>query len=179
MFDHQLLPHSPKHPHSHSRPKITAETQRRREMPNALFPLCVSAPLRLKRAPATWTVWLGCVGRAPEGQPPPCGASPFTSCTPCFPPSRNCICIWGVAGGVLPPCIRVLKRKNKNHPIQTNSQKTKTLPNSSPKTSPKTIHSTLHQYVKSRPTNSLVLSTSSTNRGINLSLTSAEIFEGL
>ena len=102
-FDPQARSHSTPHLPSHSRPKFNAR----------------------RCAPATWSVWLGCEGRAPEGQPLPCGASPFPSCTLSSLPPRNCICMWGVAGGVLPQCIRALIRDFKNHPIQVNSQITK------------------------------------------------------
>jgi len=46
--------------------------------------LCDSSTLAPSQ-PATWTVWLGCEGRAPEGQPLPRGASPFIFLYPFLP----------------------------------------------------------------------------------------------
>jgi len=87
------------------RPNSTAElaeTPRRGEFQNTASPLCVSASEFTRRggrlrdssplvcAPATWTVWLGCVDRArldrarrgPEGQRAPSRASPLTPASP-------------------------------------------------------------------------------------------------
>src|SRR4051812_37944138 len=69
----------------------TAEAQRGRE-PKPIAFVCASSRLWVSAnlaadlfdtaRPSTWIVWLGCVDRAPEGQPLPCGASPLTSFLP-------------------------------------------------------------------------------------------------
>src|SRR5947207_3243166 len=68
--------------------------------------------------PTTWTAWLGCVGRAPEGKRAPSRASPRPP--PSYPllpfPPRNCI---GGSQGGTPPCLRALKitlKKISPHP---------------------------------------------------------------
>jgi len=63
--------------------------------------------------PATWTVWLGCEGRAPEGQLAPSSASPFTSYTlSSLPPPH--LHFRGVAGGYSTHASAHLKAPAKN-----------------------------------------------------------------
>src|SRR5206468_714197 len=94
-----------------------------------------------------------------------------------FPPPSSPVLHSGVAGGYFPMHLRIKKIEQKRFHTQLISPtpKPRQLPHHNPQ---KNLHSTLHQLVKSLPSNSLVFSTSSLNRGINLSLTSELIFLG-
>src|SRR5437868_3072009 len=95
--------------------------------------LRIPDPRRKRNAPATWTDWLGCVGRAPEGQRARSRASPFL---PVPPPSFLPAIRGGLQGGYSPHASAALKRKTTEPDTNSSPINLETSGNPTPKRAP-------------------------------------------